>query len=552
MMRLRRPLAVSFASLLMKSVLQSSLANSKLRFAVASKHPSAFTKHWHVHRCFRTTTQSQNSSCQIDYRNCFFRNIHSEKTYAYRSLRAGTRFFASSTNDADETPESDMSALYQEWTLEQDQLLYENRKESLPALAALLGRGLRGVETRLQKLTNVNSPAYERLFSLTSSGNGNNYNMMADKDGDKKKLVPAKEILRRIQWDYSLTESDFSILYYDRVEDEVLESAMDAPNESIAGPQERWVDALPEHRIVGIMYKERIVWDREKRIDRVFGSTTSETIDIVMKQYPEWKEKKDAAIAWNRQRQAEVTHTMQRMLGQNRFAMLKSWSSDLQQIANENSQDSESLGSDLLVPKNEVEKYVKSSLQLFREARDDPMSCPEPSLIPMTDILALESLSELVALLPDSALRPTILSEIVTLMNKLEGKSGTGTKSLSSSKQGAVLPELREEDLEENHVRGSGPGGQKINKTSNKVILVHMPTGLRVECQDTRSLQQNRKIARKRLRLKLDEYLNGSQSRASIKADKAATKKAKAKARSKARQRKKKQKTEAQVRSDEE
>lgn len=79
-----------------------------------------------------------------------------------------------------------------------------------------------------------------------------------------------------------------------------------------------------------------------------------------------------------------------------------------------------------------------------------------------------------------------------------------------------------------------------------------MPTGLRVECQDTRSLQQNRKIARKRLRLKLDEYLNGSQSRASIKADKAATKKAKAKARSKARQRKKKQKTEAQVRSDEE
>merc|ERR1712154_628646 len=87
--------------------------------------------------------------------------------------------------------------------------------------------------------------------------------------------------------------------------------------------------------------------------------------------------------------------------------------------------------------------------------------------------------------------------------------------------------------------RGSGAGGQKINKTSNKVLLIHKPTQLRVECQDTRSLQQNRKIARKRLRLKLDEFINGSQSRTSIEAEKKASKKAKAKARSRARNRKK-------------
>jgi protein subunit release factor B len=108
-------------------------------------------------------------------------------------------------------------------------------------------------------------------------------------------------------------------------------------------------------------------------------------------------------------------------------------------------------------------------------------------------------------------------------------------------------------------------GGQKINKTSNKVILLHIPTQLRVECQvssflrhdiqsvnfcmqdklrsqhrttspkDTRSLQQNRKIARKRLQLKLDDLLHGNASRSNQKASKAATKKSKTKARNKRR-----------------
>ena len=46
---------------------------------------------------------------------------------------------------------------------------------------------------------------------------------------------------------------------------------------------------------------------------------------------------------------------------------------------------------------------------------------------------------------------------------------------------------------------GSGPGGQSINKTANNVQLLHKPSGIRVTCQETRSLQQNRLIARKKL-----------------------------------------------------
>ncbi|CAJ0846392.1 14239_t:CDS:2, partial [Entrophospora sp. SA101] len=59
-------------------------------------------------------------------------------------------------------------------------------------------------------------------------------------------------------------------------------------------------------------------------------------------------------------------------------------------------------------------------------------------------------------------------------------------------------------DLIESFIKGSGNGGQKINKTSNCVNLKHAPTGFR----ETRSLNQNRSIARKILIEKLDNYYN--------------------------------------------
>ncbi|GLB35391.1 putative RF-1 domain containing protein [Lyophyllum shimeji] len=71
-----------------------------------------------------------------------------------------------------------------------------------------------------------------------------------------------------------------------------------------------------------------------------------------------------------------------------------------------------------------------------------------------------------------------------------------------------VIPELKEEDLEETFVRGSGPGGQSINKTENNVQLLHIPTGIRVSCQETRSLAVNRRLARRNLLEKLDKLAN--------------------------------------------
>ena len=62
---------------------------------------------------------------------------------------------------------------------------------------------------------------------------------------------------------------------------------------------------------------------------------------------------------------------------------------------------------------------------------------------------------------------------------------------------------LFEKDLIEKFVRGSGKGGQKINKTSNCVWLKHVPTGLEVKCQQSRSREENRFFA---MRLLTEKY----------------------------------------------
>lgn len=71
-------------------------------------------------------------------------------------------------------------------------------------------------------------------------------------------------------------------------------------------------------------------------------------------------------------------------------------------------------------------------------------------------------------------------------------------------------------DIQERFVRGSGPGGQKINKTSSTVWLQHAPTGIEVRVQRERSQAANREIAWAELCAKLEE-----QARAAVAAARA-------------------------------
>ena len=68
---------------------------------------------------------------------------------------------------------------------------------------------------------------------------------------------------------------------------------------------------------------------------------------------------------------------------------------------------------------------------------------------------------------------------------------------------------IAEGDLLEKFVRGSGAGGQKINKTNNCVFLKHLPSGVCVKVQVDRSRELNRFLARREICDQLEAIREG-------------------------------------------
>ncbi|MCF7874944.1 MAG: peptide chain release factor-like protein [Candidatus Omnitrophica bacterium] len=79
---------------------------------------------------------------------------------------------------------------------------------------------------------------------------------------------------------------------------------------------------------------------------------------------------------------------------------------------------------------------------------------------------------------------------------------------------------LKEADLSEKFIRGGGKGGQKINKTASCVYLKHLPSGVEVKCQRSRSRQENRFFARRILIAKIEEIKLKKRSEKNKKIDK--------------------------------
>lgn len=106
-------------------------------------------------------------------------------------------------------------------------------------------------------------------------------------------------------------------------------------------------------------------------------------------------------------------------------------------------------------------------------------------------------------------------------MNKSRGffsKQGAVMNGLvSKDKFNEVCEQLyklgvAEQDLVETFIRGSGKGGQKINKTSSCVQLTYLKTGWVIRCQMSRSREQNRFLVRRLLLEKLEKALLGEKS----------------------------------------
>jgi peptide chain release factor 1 len=102
------------------------------------------------------------------------------------------------------------------------------------------------------------------------------------------------------------------------------------------------------------------------------------------------------------------------------------------------------------------------------------------------------------------------------------GRIHTSTASV------AVLPEIEEteitidaKDLRIDTYRAGGAGGQNVNKVETAIRIVHLPTGLIVQCQNERSQQQNRIKAMQVLRSRLFE-IDQEKKRAELTAQKKA------------------------------
>ncbi|MCE0724397.1 peptide chain release factor family protein [Legionella resiliens] len=79
---------------------------------------------------------------------------------------------------------------------------------------------------------------------------------------------------------------------------------------------------------------------------------------------------------------------------------------------------------------------------------------------------------------------------------------------------------IRSDDLIEKFIVGSGKGGQKLHKTASTVYLKHIPSGLEIKCQESRSREDNRYFARIRLCEKLHSAVSEEKTKEQQKIEK--------------------------------
>ena len=179
------------------------------------------------------------------------------------------------------------------------------------------------------------------------------------------------------------------------------------------------------------------------RMDCVFGSMNGkgETIDVVVETYEEWERKKNEKEAMKRKRYDEMVDEITGILGEDRVGEMKSMTAALLE------RDVDPVATRQYV-KSIIRLYYDSidvdSIEINHETSSDDSSHKEP------EIHFLYIFSELVVLLHNELWREAILAEVETVLKSKENKSSAPFESNSS------LPELKDDELEEKFVRGSG------------------------------------------------------------------------------------------------
>lgn len=187
------------------------------------------------------------------------------------------------------------------WSREEDAYIWKHRSEPAEELGSALGRGAKGVAGRLKRLADPSTDGYRRLFGPDPSDDD-------DAEGSSAvRLRPAHECIQRIIWDNSLDPKEFTLGYRDRFAAAPLLAPFDAPNQSIEGRERLFVLALPEHRIEFLLYRKRLVWHKELRLDYIFGSGArggGVRIADIMAGYADWEA--DRALRVRRARRRAI------------------------------------------------------------------------------------------------------------------------------------------------------------------------------------------------------------------------------------------------------
>ena len=85
------------------------------------------------------------------------------------------------------------------------------------------------------------------------------------------RMRSAADVIHRIRWDPAVNSADFGVVYLDRFTG-LVPMALD--EFAAAGCADSAGDVwIPQHRIRQIYYRQSVVWDKENKLDYVFGST---------------------------------------------------------------------------------------------------------------------------------------------------------------------------------------------------------------------------------------------------------------------------------------
>lgn len=151
------------------------------------------------------------------------------------------------------------------------------------------------------------------------------------------------------------------------------------------------------------------------------------------------------------------------------------------------------------------------ALALCSEGRSAGLACApvEPITGPVASVLLSVSGAEAEAFIADCI--GTVRWVGTSPLRPLHKRRNwfVGVQRISTDKE---TPDLREEDIRYQMLRASGPGGQHVNKTDSAVRATHLPTGLTTLSQDQRSQFANKKIARIKLAMLLDDQRRANEA----------------------------------------